>query len=37
MARERAKNQGRVRGLRLQISGRLNGSEIARTEWVRGG
>ena len=37
MARERVKNQGRVHGLRLQISGRLNGSEIARTEWVRGG
>jgi small subunit ribosomal protein S3 len=27
----------RVRGFRLQVSGRLNGSEIARIEWIRRG
>jgi small subunit ribosomal protein S3 len=37
MAKERAQTLGRVLGLRLQISGRLNGAEIARTEWVREG
>jgi small subunit ribosomal protein S3 len=37
MAKERAQALGRVLGLRLQISGRLNGAEIARTEWVREG
>jgi small subunit ribosomal protein S3 len=37
MAQERAQNLGKVRGLRLQIAGRLNGAEIARTEWVRSG
>jgi large subunit ribosomal protein L16 len=37
IAQERAQNLGKVRGLRLQISGRLNGAEIARTEWVRSG
>lgn len=26
-----------VRGIRVQISGRLNGAEIARTEWTRNG
>lgn len=26
-----------VKGIKLQISGRLNGAEIARTEWVREG
>jgi small subunit ribosomal protein S3 len=35
MTQERARNSNR--GLRLQISGRLNGSEIARSEWVRRG
>ena len=34
---DRAKNFGNVKGLRLQISGRLNGVEIARVEWVRRG
>ena len=37
LAQERAQNLGKVRGLRIQISGRLNGAEIARTEWVRSG
>jgi small subunit ribosomal protein S3 len=37
IAQERAQNLGKVRGLRLQISGRLNGAEIARAEWVRSG
>lgn len=36
LARERAKQAG-VRGIRLQVSGRLNGAEIARKEWVRHG
>nr|AEW12922.2 ribosomal protein S3 [Colacium vesiculosum] len=27
----------RVKGIKVQISGRLNGAEIARTEWVREG
>lgn len=27
----------RVRGFKIQVSGRLNGAEIARTEWVREG
>ncbi|MFM7192726.1 MAG: 30S ribosomal protein S3, partial [Microcystaceae cyanobacterium] len=26
-----------VRGLKIQVSGRLNGAEIARTEWIREG
>lgn len=26
-----------VKGIKVQISGRLNGAEIARTEWVREG
>lgn len=37
MCQERAQRFGQVLGLRLQISGRLNGAEIARTEWVRRG
>jgi small subunit ribosomal protein S3 len=37
MAKERAQNLGRVIGLRIQASGRLNGAEIARTEWIREG
>lgn len=36
LARERAQQAG-VRGIRLQVSGRLNGAEIARTEWIRQG
>nr|BBI28665.1 fusion protein of ribosomal protein S19 and ribosomal protein S3 [Dinophyceae sp. MRD-151] len=37
MAQERSQSLGKARGLRLQIAGRLNGAEIARTEWVRSG
>jgi small subunit ribosomal protein S3 len=37
IAKERAQNLGQVLGLRIQASGRLNGAEIARTEWVREG
>ena len=32
----RAKKAG-AKGIKVQISGRLNGAEIARTEWVREG
>jgi small subunit ribosomal protein S3 len=27
----------RVKGIKIQLAGRLNGAEIARTEWVRSG
>ena len=33
----RRSQRGRVKGIKIQISGRLNGAEIARTEWVREG
>jgi small subunit ribosomal protein S3 len=33
---QRAQRAG-VQGIKIQISGRLNGAEIARTEWVREG
>ena len=36
LAVQRAK-QVNVKGIKLQISGRLNGAEIARSEWVRKG
>ena len=26
-----------VRGIKIQVSGRLNGAEIARSEWIREG
>lgn len=26
-----------VKGVKIQIAGRLNGAEIARTEWIREG
>nr|YP_010700335.1 ribosomal protein S3 [Flexiglena variabilis]WCH63477.1 ribosomal protein S3 [Flexiglena variabilis] len=29
--------QANVKGIKIQISGRLNGTEIARTEWIREG
>ena len=32
----RAKRAG-VAGIKIQVSGRLNGAEIARSEWVREG
>lgn len=33
----RRSRQARVKGIKIQISGRLNGAEIARTEWTREG
>lgn len=33
---QKAKRQ-KVQGIKIQLSGRLNGAEIARTEWVREG
>jgi small subunit ribosomal protein S3 len=35
-ALQRAKRAG-VQGIKIQVSGRLNGAEIARSEWVREG
>jgi small subunit ribosomal protein S3 len=35
IAQKRAQTLGQVVGIRVQVSGRLNGAEIARTEWVR--
>jgi small subunit ribosomal protein S3 len=32
-----AKKNGQVKGIKIQISGRLNGAEIARVEWAREG
>nr|YP_009370289.1 30S ribosomal protein S3 [Bulboplastis apyrenoidosa]ARO90778.1 30S ribosomal protein S3 [Bulboplastis apyrenoidosa] len=29
--------QSKIKGIKIQVSGRLNGAEIARTEWVREG
>jgi small subunit ribosomal protein S3 len=34
---KQARSFNTVRGIRIQISGRLNGAEIARTEWTRSG
>lgn len=34
---KQVRNLKNVRGVRVQISGRLNGAEIARTEWTRSG
>lgn len=31
----RRSQRARVKGIKIQIAGRLNGAEIARTEWVR--
>jgi small subunit ribosomal protein S3 len=36
-AQEKTKNLKQITGVRFQISGRLNGIEIARIEWVRSG
>ena len=33
----RRAQRAKVRGIKIQISGRLNGAEIARSEWVREG
>jgi small subunit ribosomal protein S3 len=35
-ALQRAQKQN-VKGIKIQVSGRLNGAEIARSEWVREG
>jgi len=35
-ALQRANNQS-VNGIKIQVSGRLNGAEIARSEWIREG
>jgi small subunit ribosomal protein S3 len=32
-----ARSKGRAEGIKVQVSGRLNGAEIARSEWLREG
>ncbi|AGI98887.1 ribosomal protein S3 (chloroplast) [Nannochloropsis oceanica] len=34
---KQAKLDPRQKGMKVQVAGRLNGAEIARTEWVREG
>lgn len=36
-AKEELMKIPRVKGVKIQVAGRLNGAEIARTEWVRAG
>lgn len=36
-AKEDLMKRSRVKGVKIQVSGRLNGAEIARSEWVRAG
>jgi ribosomal protein S3 len=36
-AKETLMRQPGVKGVKIQVAGRLNGAEIARTEWVRAG
>lgn len=36
-AKEELMKKQRVKGVKIQVAGRLNGAEIARTEWVRAG
>jgi small subunit ribosomal protein S3 len=36
-ASRRAKLKPREKGIKIEIAGRLNGAEIARSEWVRQG
>jgi ribosomal protein S3 len=36
-AAEQAMSTANVKGIKIQIAGRLNGAEIARTEWLRDG
>jgi ribosomal protein S3 len=36
-AKEDLMRRTRVKGVKIQVSGRLNGAEIARSEWVRAG
>ena len=37
MAKVNLMKTQRVKGVKIQVAGRLNGAEIARTEWVRAG
>ena len=37
MAIDLAKQNDSLQGIKIQISGRLNGAEIARSEWVKKG
>lgn len=32
-----AKSEGHIEGIKIEVSGRLNGAEIARSEWLREG
>jgi small subunit ribosomal protein S3 len=34
---ERAQANDEIQGIKVQVGGRLNGAEIARTEWVKEG
>jgi len=36
-AKEKLMTSNGVKGVKIQVAGRLNGAEIARTEWVRSG
>jgi ribosomal protein S3 len=36
-AKENLMAQPKIKGVKIQVSGRLNGAEIARSEWVRAG
>ena len=36
-AKEQLMTKSSVKGVKIQVGGRLNGAEIARTEWVRAG
>ena len=36
-AKENLMRRSRVKGVKIQVAGRLNGAEIARSEWVRAG
>jgi len=36
-AKQNAMKHPKIKGIKVQVSGRLNGAEIARTEWVRAG
>lgn len=36
-AKEQAMKTPGIKGIKIQVAGRLNGAEIARTEWIRAG
>ena len=36
-AKEDLMKTAKVKGVKIQVSGRLNGAEIARSEWIREG